>query len=191
MSREPVGILLAAGRSSRFGSHKLTHKLPGTQTPIAVQAASHLLAAVPNSVAVVRDGDQQLIELLSETGIDIATNNHADLGISRSLCCGISTRSEAFAWVVALADMPFVPPRIIEQVSRALKKGALLAAPEYNGQRGHPVGFSHKLMKELLQLQGDVGAKTIVDKHRNDLQLIQVTDKAILRDIDKTGDLHE
>jgi molybdenum cofactor cytidylyltransferase len=45
------GILLAAGYSKRFGSNKLLHPLPAGSpdagTPIALAAARHFVAALP------------------------------------------------------------------------------------------------------------------------------------------------
>jgi len=53
-----VGILLAAGYSTRFGTNKLLAPLPAggpeTGAPVAVAAARHLAEALPEPVAVVR-----------------------------------------------------------------------------------------------------------------------------------------
>ena len=69
-----VGILLAAGRATRFGGDKLVAPLvqaaadiaPGT--PIGVASALHLVAALPRSLAVVRPGDARLAAALDATG---------------------------------------------------------------------------------------------------------------------------
>lgn len=190
MPREAVGILLAAGSSTRFGDNKLIQPLPDSKTSVAVQAALHMRTAVADCIAIVRADDQALIKQLSETGIDIIINNDADSGISSSLRLGIQQRCGAFAWIVALADMPFIPPAIFLQVSHALQHGAMLAAPVYQGQRGHPVGFSSKLREELLQLKGDYGAKSVIDAHRDALHVIQVGNNAVLRDIDRPQHLY-
>ncbi|HEX5612696.1 MAG TPA: NTP transferase domain-containing protein, partial [Burkholderiales bacterium] len=54
-----VGLLLAAGSASRFGSDKLLHRLPHG-VPIAVQAARHLRKELASVVAVVRPGSDEL-----------------------------------------------------------------------------------------------------------------------------------
>jgi molybdenum cofactor cytidylyltransferase len=41
-----VGLLLAAGSATRFGSDKLSHRLPHG-VPIALQAARHLHSVIP------------------------------------------------------------------------------------------------------------------------------------------------
>ncbi|WP_455207381.1 nucleotidyltransferase family protein [Kaarinaea lacus] len=193
MTNEIAGILLAAGQSIRFGDNKLLQTLPDNNAPVAVQTARHLLEALPDSVAVVREDDQRLKPLLLDTGIRVIDNPGAALGMSSSIRCGVEAAGKYFpdvkGWVIVLADMPYIPPQIIKQVADAISQGALLAAPEYNKRRGHPVGFSKQLGNELLNLNGDAGAKTVVKKHRDYLQLIEVTSRTILHDIDRPHDV--
>jgi len=60
-----VGLLLAAGSASRFGSDKLRHALPHG-VPIAVQSARHLKLELPRVVAVVRPASAELGQALRE-----------------------------------------------------------------------------------------------------------------------------
>jgi molybdenum cofactor cytidylyltransferase len=193
MYKDIIGILLAAGKSTRFGSNKLLHLLPEHQTPVAAQSARNLLGVLPNSVAVVRDDDQQLKSLLSETGIRLIENPRTDLGMSSSICCGIESANQLLpnttGWVLALADMPYIPAVIIKKVADAIIQGALIAAPEYKNQRGHPVGFSCQLLDELLTLTGDVGARSLIDKYSDQLYTFATHDEVVLRDIDRPQDL--
>jgi len=193
MNKNIVGILLAAGQSARFGSQKLLHPLPDTQIPIAVQSARNLLEVLPNSIAVIRENDQELKSLLFETGIRIAENPDAELGMSTSIRCAIQSHTTSHpdtqGWIVTLADMPYIPPYVIKQIADALRQGARIAAPEYSNQRGHPVGFSCDLTDELLNLKGDIGAKLIIKKHRRQMQLIETPEIGVLRDIDHTSDM--
>jgi molybdenum cofactor cytidylyltransferase len=187
---KPIGILLAAGSSTRFGSNKLLHRLPGNETKtIAELAARQLLDALPDSIAIIREHDSELKALFSNLGMPVVTNVNAHLGMSSSIACGINSRPDATGWVIALADMAYIPSTVISRVAQALQRDALIVAPVYDGQRGHPVGFSRRLFNELVNLQGDVGAKSIIEKHREELQLLEVKDAAILRDIDRKADL--
>ena len=193
MHNNIIGILLAAGASKRFGSQKLLQPLPDSQIPIAVQSARNLLEALPNSIAVIRENDSQLKSLLLETGIQIVENPDTHLGMSTSIRCGINSQiagqTDMKGWLIALADMPYIPVSVIELVADAIAKGALISAPEYNKQRGHPVGFSQDLTDELLSLQGDFGAKPIINNHISQLKLIETLNKGVLRDIDYISDL--
>jgi len=190
MSETLAGILLAAGQSTRFGSHKLLHLLPDTNTPMAVQAAQHLLQVLPYSVAVVRPEDVELKELLSQTGITLINNPQAHSGISTSIRCALNVlQRHSQGWLIALADMPYVPVSVYQQLVTAMQQGALISAPNFNGRRGHPVGFSSKLLPELLELQGDVGAKSVILKHSAQVQQIDVVTAGVIRDIDYPSQL--
>lgn len=156
---------------------------------MALQAARNLLHALPESIAVVRPDDHALQQQLASTSISIITNPHHHLGINSSLVCGLRACPEAAGWVIALADMPFIPVDIIRQVVQCLRDGAAIAAPHYCGQRGHPVGFSAQWRAELLQLQGDNGARAIVLRHADQLQRIEVSTAQVLIDIDQPADL--
>jgi molybdenum cofactor cytidylyltransferase len=182
------GVLLAAGSASRFGSHKLLHPLPDG-TPIGVAAARHLKQGVEQAIAVVRPGDLKLQNLLRAEGLDIVISDHADRGLSASLVSGIRAAANADGWLIALADMPWIKPRTICSVARMLENGIDLVAPYYQGQRGHPVGFSRVLMPDLLSLAGDRGAGDLLRTKSGLLHCIDCDDPGILRDIDTTDDL--
>jgi molybdenum cofactor cytidylyltransferase len=183
-----VGILLAAGRGTRFGSHKLLHRLPDA-TPMALAALRNLAPSVDSVIVVVRPDDSALIQLLSQQQARIVPCPNAELGMGASLACGVSATPEADGWLIALADMPYVPTAVIAALNAELQAGAPLVAPTYQGQRGHPVGFSHAFYSELSALSGDRGARHLLDQHAEQLRLIAVVETGILRDIDTPEDL--
>lgn len=183
-----VGILLAAGTGSRFGGDKLLHPLPDG-VAIAAHAARNLFAAGLPVTAVVRPGDFPLADMLEQEGCAVTVCQTAGRGMGASLACAISAERNAAGWIVALADMPGIAPATIRAVVAALKGGAMLAAPRYRGERGHPVGFSAALAGELLALDGDQGARALLEKHRTALRLIDCDDAGVLYDIDRKADI--
>jgi molybdenum cofactor cytidylyltransferase len=187
MSPNIVGVLLAAGRGSRFGGNKLLAPLPDG-TAIAVAAARHLIDALPDSVAVLRPGDEILASLLAAEGLRIVVNPHADGGMGTSLARGVAA-AETDGWVIALADMPAIRPETIAAVAAALAAGAPLAAPVYRGQRGHPIGFASRFRSALTSLAGDRGGRDILTQHDDELRLIEVDDPGVLVDIDYPDDM--
>lgn len=182
------GILLAAGAGSRFGGEKLLHSLEDG-VAIAAHAARNLLAATPDVVAVVRWGDFPLYDMLEQEGCQVTMFQDAARGMGASLAHGIGQARGADGWVIALADMPRIAPGTIKDVIAALEGGALLAAPAYRGERGHPVGFGAALRDELLALGNDQGARAVLERHRGALKLIECDDPGILLDIDRKSDL--
>jgi molybdenum cofactor cytidylyltransferase len=183
-----AGILLAAGAGSRFGGEKLLHPLEDG-VAIAAHAARNLLAVVPDVVAVVRWGDFPLYDMLEEEGCQVTMFQGAARGIGASLSYGIGQARGADGWVIALADMPRVAPETVRTVVAALAEGARIVAPAYKGERGHPVGFGSPLRDELLALDGDQGARTVIERHRDALRLIECGDPGVLLDIDRRADL--
>ena len=183
-----AGILLAAGAGTRFGGEKLLHPLEDG-VAIAAHAARNLLAATPDVIAVVRWGDFPLYDMLEQEGCQVTMFQGAARGMGASLAHGVGQARSADGWVVALADMPRVPADIIKKIVAALEGGALIAAPVFRGERGHPVGFGAALREELLALDGDLGARAVVDRHRDSVQLIECDDPGILFDVDRKGDI--
>lgn len=182
-----VGLLLAAGSARRFGSDKLRHALPHG-VAIAVQAARHLKSQV-DIVAVVRPGSDELGQALQAEGCKVVICDNAAEGMGASLACAVRAAEGADAWLVALADMPYVRPSSIAAVRSALEGGALLAAPYFRARRGHPVGISARFRQELLSLGGDEGAKAVLSGHGAELLKIPVGDPGVIRDIDRPEDL--
>ena len=189
MSKDSVGILLAAGGSRRFGVNKL-HQQLANGVPMALQAAQNLIAVLPDCVAVVRPDAATLPSRLHEIGFRIVVNDHADAGIGSSLAAGISAATDASGWLIALADMPFIPPAIIQRLVDELRAGRSIVAPFYHGRRGHPVGFAAKYGPALMALAGDQGARAIIDSHIHELSMLAVDSECVLVDIDQPSDLN-
>jgi molybdenum cofactor cytidylyltransferase len=182
------GILLAAGRSTRFGTDKLLHRLPDG-TAIALASARAMAAAMPRVVAVVRDDNPALRDLLTGVGIAIVAAPTTDEGMGRSIAAGVAATADAAGWVVGLADMPFIRAATIAKVLAALAAGSPLAAPAIRGQRGHPVGFDRRFRSALAALRGEEGARQLLREHQAQLDLIECADAGIIADIDRPGDL--
>jgi molybdenum cofactor cytidylyltransferase len=183
-----VGLLLAAGSASRFGSDKLLHLLPDGEA-IAVTAARHLLAAVPECIAVVRSLEHPLAVSLREAGCRVEECARADEGMGASLACAVVAAGPGRDYLVALADMPFIRPSTIAAVRDAMASGAKLVAPYFRARRGHPVGIAAQFYERLLALQGDAGARAVLEAHAGELTKIPCGDIGVLRDIDTPNDL--
>ena len=183
-----VGILLAGGASTRFGSNKLFHPL-ADGTPIAVASLRNLRSALPRVVAVVRPGADALVPLLRQEGAEVTVCDRADDGMGRTLAHAVGASRDADGWVVALADMPFIRPDTIRRVAARLEAGAPLVAPRYAGERGHPVGFAARFGGSLAALTGDAGARDLLRNESGALELIDCDDPGVVRDVDTPGDL--
>jgi len=183
-----VGILLAAGFSRRFGGDKRLQQLADGR-PMAAVAASNLLAACGRVIAVVRPEDQGLAGMLDELGCTVVAAEDAALGMGHSLAAGIAASGHARGWLIALADMPRIEAASYRAVLAALQGGAAMARPEYGGRPGHPVGFAEMWRGELLGLQGDSGARAILQSAPGRVVACPVDDAGVLFDVDTPMDL--
>lgn len=189
-SSSATGVLLAAGLGARFDPLGLQNKLLvplADGTPVARAAAHRLLLTVPRVIAVVRPGAEALAHVLNGAGCDVVFAPEAERGMGASLAAGVRASGDAEGWIVALADMPWILSETIEALARALDDGASIVAPEYRGQRGHPVGFHAEHRAALAALDGDVGARGLLNSQK--ITRIAVDDAGILRDIDTPKDL--
>ncbi|MDD5031048.1 MAG: nucleotidyltransferase family protein [Rhodoferax sp.] len=183
-----VGVLLAAGQSLRFGSDKLMYVLPSGE-PMAVAAATHLKPACDRLIAVIRPTQLALANVLTDIGFELVLCAEASHGMGFSLAAAVNASPEASGWLVALADMPFVQPSSHVSVAQAIRSGASLAATDYMGRRGHPVGFSSKWFDSLTHLTGDEGARKILSLYPDQVALQTVDDEGVVFDMDRPDDL--
>ena len=187
VSTLPAAILLAAGSSQRFGAHKLSHLIDGV--PMALKSAITLQSALGAILVGMRPQDA-LAPTLSGHGLNVIFCDRAPEGMGGTLAQVVAAApADASGYIIALADMPFIHVDSIRAVAAALQGGAKLAAPTYRGQRGHPVGLAASYRDELLALKGDAGARDIIKRDLALMQLIEVDDPGVLRDIDTPGDL--
>lgn len=184
-----VGILLAAGRGKRFDVSGRRNKLlaPCGSGSVVSEAARHLLAVLPEVIAVVRANDHETARVLKTAGCRVSFCSEADQGMSASLQQGLACAAGANGWVIALGDMPYVQPDTLRALTKALDAGADIAAPVHQGKRGNPVAFGRTHLPALMQLRGDQGARHLLAA--SPLTLIPVNDPGILFDIDTAADL--
>jgi molybdenum cofactor cytidylyltransferase len=183
-----IGILLAAGKGRRFdpsgASNKLLEQAGGEA--VAVASARAMLAVLPRVIAVVPSEDGAVATALRATGCEVTACPDAGRGMAASLVHGLR-HAEAQAWIIALADMPYVERATIAALRGALEDGAGIAAPVMDGRRGNPVAFGARHLADLLALEGDQGARALLKAHP--VTEVAVNDPGIFRDIDTVADL--
>lgn len=195
MASKVSPILLAAGQSTRFGSDKLLHPLShsGKSKSLILHAIRPWLSSFAMVNIVVRSGNHALITMLRHcefsSHLKLINAIDAETGMSASLRSGINATQQADAWLISLADMPFIHQDVIQHSLEALSEGAKITQTEFSGKRGHPVGFSSRFLPNLLALEGDKGAKEILHASADLITVIASPDDGILRDIDNKESL--
>lgn len=186
----PQGILLAAGYGRRFdptgGQDKLLAPLADGR-PVLWHSARALADALPGSLAVIRPGQPERARWLCEAGCRVLEAPAAEAGMGHALAAAVAASAEADGWVVALADMPWLPAAAIRAVAAQLTTPSTIAAPRHAGRRGHPVGFGRAWGERLMALKGDQGARAILDATA--VSLFDWSNPGVLRDVDTRDDL--
>ncbi len=196
--RQIAAVVLAAGGSSRFGSDKLLHAvtLNNVTLPLAAHSLLPWLQNFGSVTVVVRPASQAFCAAIESAlgatrsaAIRWLVCQDAAHGMAASLACGVRANPDAAGWLIGLADMPAVPAAAIVGVRDAIAAGADLAATSRDGRRGHPVGFAAHYRQELLALQGDAGARHLLERDISRLVQIEIHDNGIFTDVDIPGDL--
>lgn len=191
MQPSPVIVVLAAGRGSRFsGPH---HKLAQPLGDISVlgQTIGHAIASrLPVVVVTTEPLAAEAARWVARRDIvvlpEVGSPGGQALGMGFSIAAGVAARADGGGWLVLPGDMPLVRPDTLQRVAQGLGQHAVAYA-QYQGRRGHPVGFAAELFSELVQLSGDEGARRLMARYPS--QAIDVDDPGVLVDVDTTDDL--
>ena len=180
-------ILLASGNSTRFKGNKLLEMV--NNKPMYMNVIEKVLKLKLNKIILVTQYGE-IKEELSKYPIQIVMNENSELGISHSIKLGINEDIEADAYMFMVCDQPFISLKSMENlIERFIKSNKGMACVEHNGSLGNPTIFSGKYKHELLSLNGDVGGKTIMKKHLDDLEKVQIIHEVELMDIDTKEEL--
>jgi len=161
-------ILLAAGKSSRMGdSHKLLREIDGV--PLLRRTVMALMTSRAGAVHVVLPPNAPAQrDTLNGLGVDIVVAKEAHKGLAASLKAGIEALpKDCAAVIVALADMPDVTAAHLDQLIAKFapqNEHYIITPVAPNGKRGNPVLFDQRYFEALASLQGDRGAKPLIDQ---------------------------
>jgi molybdenum cofactor cytidylyltransferase len=181
MAQRRAAILLAAGTSSRMGSSKAL--LPWADTTLVGYAVRELRAAEAEQIVVVLGADAEAVRaaLPASDAVLAATNEEYLTGRSSSIRVGAAAIAPACgALIVQSVDQP-CPAAIVRVLYEAVERpGVDIAAPSFEGRRGHPICLAGRLLPELLAVrEEEQGLRAVVRRHRHARRDVPV-DSAII-----------
>ena len=192
-------ILLAAGTSSRMGGeNKLIKEINGM--PLIKHSIKNILGSAIDEIIVVLGHDKYLIENIIEKNkkIKFIYNDNYKTGISSSIKKGlnnISERTEAF--FVCLGDMPNVNQNIYNKLIKTRynynkkiipEKKKEIFIPFFEKKEGNPVLFSKFMKEKILNIDGDFGAKKIIENNKNKILYVPIKSSGVVLDFDTQKD---
>jgi molybdenum cofactor cytidylyltransferase len=186
-NRNVAAIVLAAGRSTRMGGpNKLLAELDGKKLVRTV--AEQALASKASEVIVVTGHQAELVEqALAGLKVRFVRNPDFAGGLASSVKAGIgAVPDKADGAIVCLGDMPLIDAKLIDHLIEtfAPDRGQLIVVPVSDGRRGNPVLWSKRFFRELMTLDGDIGARHLIAKHAEAVAEVAVEGVGAFLDID-------
>lgn len=163
MKRKVVAVVLAAGASSRFGSAKQLALVDGKT--LIEHAQTVLLNSTADEVAVVvgcNSGDV-LKHILSN--VSAISNSNWEEGIASSIRCATQHAITAGAshLLLSVCDQPHISSCLIDRIISTSKfEVSKIIACRYGETFGVPALFPCENFQMLLALEGDKGAKSVI-----------------------------
>ena len=183
-----AGLLLAAGRSTRFGGDKLL--APLGDHPVLFWSAAAIAAEVDALYVVVPADSPDRVRALAGLRVSLVEHGGRDDGMASSIRAGVAALpGETDAVVIALADQPLVAPLVVRALCerwRSAPTGAVV--PRYRDGHGHPVLFDRSQFAALGELAGDRGARALLERLGEERAVVEI-DAAMPVDVDTPAEL--
>ena len=146
-------------------------------------------AGVESAGVIVVTGHQAAEVQKSLQGLKVKFVHNPDFaaGLAGSVKSGIAAVPDnADGAVVCLGDMPLIDAHLIDRLIEAFApdSGSLIAVPVSDGRRGNPVLWSRRFFKELMTLDGDIGARHLILRHSETVAEVPVEGHGAFLDID-------
>jgi molybdenum cofactor cytidylyltransferase len=186
MSKGVAAVILAAGLSTRMGANKLLADVKGK--PLIRHTVDATIASTARPVVVVTGPEAgKIADELRGCDVRLVHNSDYSKGLSTSLITGIrALPPDSSGALVLLGDMPDISVRLIDRMIATFDPalGATIVVATRGGRRGNPVLWARRYFPEILTLQGDVGARNLIDAHPEAVVEVEAEDDAPLIDID-------
>ena len=186
-------ILLAAGGSSRLGTPKQALTYQG-QTFLQQAASVALASGFSPVVVVLGHMAQQLSPCLEGLPVVVAVNEVWQEGMAGSITSGLNALLELSPnlenAIILLCDQPFVDASVLQALGRKhVETGKGIVACAYGQTVGTPALFHCKYFPDLFALEGPHGAKKLLTKFAQDVEVLAFPQGAIDIDTPEEYDL--
>ena len=162
-------VVLAAGRASRMGDggrHKLLAEFDGE--PLVRRSVRQAIEARLGPVTVVTGHrGEEVARAIAGLGVQLEENADFASGMAGSLKVGLAAvEAQGLpGMMVLLADMPNITSADMAALAQAYRKagGKAIVRAVSDGQRGNPVILPAATFEALKSLEGDIGARPVIE----------------------------
>ncbi|HZF71594.1 nucleotidyltransferase family protein [Sulfuricurvum sp.] len=155
-------LVMAAGTSSRLGQPKQLLELNGHT--LLWHAATQALELTPHVTVVLGHQSDQCRDSIKDLPLKTVVNANYKEGLGNSIAYGVSTLDESNCVLIMLCDQPLIPQSHYEALIQTSKENPeLIIASHYGKKSGVPAVFPKQYLPSLLKLQGDKGAKVLLE----------------------------
>lgn len=183
-------IILAAGASERLGQPKQL-LLFKNQTLVRRAVETAIQTAAEKIIVVLGANFEAIKNEIEDLDCAIVLNENWKDGMSASIKTGLEklleTAPEISAAIISLCDQPLVESehfdKLIESFYRTEK---FIVSAFYKNKFGVPALFSKEMFSELLNLEGDRGARNLLNNDAENIEKIEMPEAAI--DVDTPED---
>ncbi len=185
MDKIPI-LLLAAGNSSRMGYPK---QLLQWGNKMLIEHQIETLMQTLNPINIVLGAQSNtVIPIIKKYDVNIFVNRNWKNGMGNSIAFGVHRLLEKFPNVngllITLLDQPLLTASHINKMLSHFNPGnqQIIVSQSSSGWKGVPVLFDKTYFGKLKKLDGEEGAKTIIQNHKE--SIISIDCEEILEDID-------
>ena len=186
-------ILLAAGQSKRIKSeNKLIKRFKNK--PLITHSLQALYKSKIDKIIIVLGYQHKEVKKVIKSNKKniFVLNKKFRLGMSSSINAGlkkISKKDKGF--IIVQSDMPFIKTSDINKIYNSIsKKRHIVHALKFKNKTGTPIGFDSSVLAKFRKMRGDVGAKFMVKRLKNNTNFIKVLSKKVFKDLDLTKDFN-
>jgi len=184
-------ILLAAGQSRRLKSENKLIKLYKKKPLINYSLKTLHKSKVDKVVIVLGHQKNELKKIIKKNKKNIFIfNKDYRKGMASSIKAGLKKVSKSDkGFIIVQSDMPFIKLSEINKIYNSIKSQKFLVyALRYKNRVGNPIGFDISVVKKFKRIKGDVGAKFMVKRLKNETKFIKIGNLKSFKDFDKASD---
>ena len=166
------------------GENKLTKKL--RDIPLIKYSVNNILNSPVDEIIIVLGYEKEILERIigKNKKIKFVFNENFKNGIASSIKVGVKNLSkDSETFIICLGDMPLIKTDVYIKLIQARNNKEIIV-PVYKGKQGNPVLFSKSMKKNIMDINGDEGAKQLFNLYKDKIFNLKINDEGVTKGYD-------